>query len=126
MNLAVLLLCAIGLMAQQGPGNERPGNFDIRFEPTATLQAGVQIPFRITVKDSLGKPLIEAKVTLQVETTEGTHAKVYQATATDPGVYIAKPVFPNAGTWNVYVEVRHRNEQVEEMTARTIQFTVPE
>lgn len=126
MKLGVLLLCAIGIVAQQGPGNERPGNFDIRFEPTATLQAGVQIPFRITVKDSLGKPLIEAKVTLQVETTDGTHTKVYPATATDSGVYIAKPVFPNAGTWNVYVEVRHRNEQTEEVTSRTIQFNVPD
>lgn len=126
MKLAALLLFTIALVAQQGPSNERPGNFDIRFEPAAVLQTGVQIPFKISVKDSLGKPLTQAKVTLQIETTDGTHTKVFPAPATDSGVYIAKPIFPIAGAWNVYVEVRRMNEQVEEMTARTIQFNVPE
>ncbi len=127
MKLAALLLCVAGLLAQQGPGTEHPGNFDIRFEPTAVLQTGAPVPFRITAKDSLGKPLTEAKVTLQIELADDhTHVKVYPATATDPGIYIAKPVFPVAGRWSVYVEVRRRNEQTEEMTARTAEFTVSE
>ncbi len=118
MKILALLTCAAGLLFAQ----ERPGNFDIRFEPVAKLQTGVQIPFQISVKDALGKPLPDAKVTLQIETTEHEHTKVFKAPATDPGVYMAKPVFPEAGQWSVYVEVR-RNDQ---MTARTIEFNVPQ
>jgi len=114
----VLLLCAFGLSFAQ----ERPGNFDLRFEPAAELQTNAPIPFRITVKDALGKPLTQAKVILQIETPEHEHVKTYQAPATDPGVYMAKPVFPAPGMWNVYVEAR-RNDQ---LTARTIAFNVRE
>ena len=118
MKVLVLLLCALGLVAAQ----EREGNFDIRFEPTAKLQTGVEVPFSITVKDALHKPLPDAKVTLQVETKEGTNVKVFQAPAVSPGIYIAKPVFPSSGDWSVYVEVRRGSE----MSARTIQFQVSE
>lgn len=118
MKFALLALCAFGLLVAQ----EREGNFDIRFEPTAKLQTGVEVPFKITVNDALHKPLPDAKVTLQIETTEHTHVKVFPAPAITPGVYIAKPVFPVSGEWNIYVEVRRANE----MSARTIQFSVPE
>ena len=84
------------------------------------------MPFEITVKDSLGKPLQQAKVTLQIDKKEHINAKVYPAPAVNPGVYIAKPVFPSAGTWDVYVEVRRLNGSVQEMSARTIEFTVAE
>ena len=121
-----LLLCALAVQTiaqpavQQGP--ERPGNLDIRFEPTAKLQTGVEIPFRITVRDSLGKPFIQAKVTLQIELKNHVQTKVYRAAMTDPGVYIAKPIFPEPGDWNVYVEVRRDNQ----LSARTIVFSVPQ
>lgn len=119
MKIALLLLCALGVsIAQQGP--ERPGNFNIRFEPTAKLQTQVDVPFQITVTDALHKPLIQAKVTLQIEMLDGSHVKVYPAPATTPGVYVAKPVFPVSGEWNVYVEVHRANQ----MTARTIEFSV--
>jgi YtkA-like len=113
-----LFLCALGLLLAQ----EREGNFDIRFEPTAKLQTGVEVPFTITVKDALHKPLPDAKVTLQIETKEGTDVKVFPAPGVSPGTYIAKPVFPSSGPWNIYVEVRRNNE----MSARTIQFQVSE
>lgn len=115
-KFAALFFCAIGLLTAQ----EREGNFDIRFEPTAKLQTGARIPFQITVRDALHKPLPDAKVTLQIETTERAHTKIYPAPATDPGVYIAKPEFPVGGQWNIYVEVRRAGA----MTARTIQFDV--
>ena len=118
MKIFVLLLCAWGLLFAQ----EREGNFDIRFEPTAKLQTGVEVPFTITVKDALRKPLPNAKVTLQIETKEGANVKVFQATAVNPGIYIANPVFPSSGEWSIYVEVRRANE----MSARTIQFQVSE
>ncbi len=112
-------LCGFGLLlAQQGP--ERDGNFDIRFEPTAKLQTGVQVPFQINVKDARKQPPIGAKVTLQIEMLDHSRVKVFAAPALNPGVYIAKPVFPTAGDWNVYVEVRRSNE----MSSRTIQFSV--
>ena len=130
MKYAAFLLTAAGLvLAQQkppdepnGPGEEHNGNFTIRFEPKAVLQTNAPIPFEIDATDDLHKPLTQAKVTLQIETTEHTGVKVYNAPMTNPGVYIAKPTFPNSGQWNVYVEV-HRGNQ---MSARTIQYYVPE
>ncbi len=118
MKVLVVLLCAFGLLLAQ----EREGNFDIRFEPTAKLQTGVEVPFAITVRDARHQPVPNAKVTLQIETKEGAHVKVFQATGVNPGAYIAKPVFPNSGAWSVYVEVRRDNE----MSARTIEFQVLE
>ncbi len=118
MKFAALLLCTFGLLLAQ----EREGNFEIRFEPTAKLQTGIEVPFQITVNDALHKPLPDAKVTLQIEMTDHSHVKVFPAPAINPGIYVAKPIFPISGEWNVYVEVRRNNA----MTARTIQFSVPE
>lgn len=119
MKIAVILFFAFGLLfAQQAP--EREANFDIRFEPTAKLQTGVQVPFQIRVNDALHKPVVDAKVTLQIEMMDGTHVQVFPASAINPGVYIAKPIFPLSGEWSVYVEA-HRNNA---MSARTIQFSV--
>lgn len=126
MKLAALLLFGLGLLF----GQEREGNFSIRFEPTATLQTGAPIPFQITVNDSDHKPLPDAKVTLQIEMANHTRVKVFPAPAADPranpGVYVAKPLFDAAGEWDVYVEVHRPNGRSDEMSARTIQFTVPE
>jgi hypothetical protein len=121
-KIATLLLCTAGLVLAQQAAPERAGNFDVRFEPTAKLQTGVQVPFRITVNDDLHKPLIDAKVTLQIAMPDGTHVQVFAAPAIGPGVYVAKPIFPVSSEWDVYVEVRRRDK----MTARTTQFTVPE
>lgn len=121
-----LFFCVIGLM----PALERPGNFTIRFEPTADLQTGAPIPFQITVTDADRKPLLNARVTLQIETTNHTHVKLLKAPAVDtrgnPGVYVAKPVFEVPGEWNVYVEVHRQNGRWDEMSARTIQYNVPQ
>ncbi len=123
-KIVLFLLCAGALLAQQAP--EKPGDFTIRFEPAAKLQTGVEVPFTITVIDDLHKPVIDAKVTLQISTTDGTQAKVFKAPQigriASPGVYTAKPIFPFAGEWNVYVEVHLENH----MSARTIQFSVPQ
>jgi hypothetical protein len=116
---AVLLILTAGLIVAQ---QQHEGNFIIRFEPKAVLQTQAVIPFEIDVKDDLHNPLIQAKVTLQIETPEHTDVKVFDAPAVGPGVYIAKPVFPEAGQWNVYVEVRRGDA----ISARTIQFYVPE
>ena len=116
MKILALLVCAVGLLLAQ----EREGNFDIRFEPTAKLQTGVQVPFAITVRDARHQPLPNAKVTLQIETKEGAEIKVFQASGINPGTYIAKPVSLRSGDWSIYVEVRRDNE----MSARTIQFQV--
>ncbi len=121
MKIIAILLCSFGLLfAQQPP--EREGNFNIRFEPTAKLQTGVQVPFQITVNDALRKPVIQAKVTLQIEMLDGTQVKVFPAPGISAGVYVAKPIFPISGEWNVYVEVHRDNA----MTARTIEFSVPD
>ncbi|MBV9304393.1 MAG: FixH family protein [Acidobacteriaceae bacterium] len=119
MKSFALLLCALGFLTAAA---EREGNFNIRFEPTAKLQTGVQVPFEIHIKDALSQPLLDAKVTLQIETPAHEHMKVFPAPAVAAGVYVAKPVFPEAGEWNVYVEA-YRSDQ---MSARMIQFNVPE
>ncbi len=116
MKVIALFLCALGLLLAQ----EREGNFDIRFEPTAKLQTGVPVPFTITVRDPRHQPLPNAKVTLQIETKDGTDVKVFPAPSVEPGTYIAKPVFPHADEWSIYVEVRRANE----MSARTLQYQV--
>ncbi len=115
-TLALLLYLAGTLF-----GYQQEGNFVLRFEPQADLQANAEIPFAIRVHDDLRKPVLDAKVTLQIETPQHTHIKIYNAPAVESGVYVAKPVFPISGEWTVYVEV-HRGTQ---MSARSIDFNVP-
>lgn len=100
----------------------QPGNFDIRFWPAAKLQTNAKIPFEIHVNDSLGKPVPEAKVTLQIEMPDHTHVQVYKAPEMQPGVYETKAIFPIAGRWEVYVDVRQNNLD----SARTIEINIPE
>lgn len=99
----------------------QPGNWDVYFEPTAKLQTEAEIPFQITVHDVLHKPVVEAKVTLQIETLDHQKAQVFKAPAIDQGVYMAKPIFPSAGQWNVLVEV-HRDYRE---SAKTAEYNVP-
>jgi hypothetical protein len=110
----VSLLLAGALVAQ------RPGNFIIRFEPKAILQTNVQVPFDITVTNDIRQPLRQAKVTLQIETKDHQKVQIFKAPEARAGLYVAKPVFPDAGTWSVYVEVR-RNDEI---TTRTLDFNV--
>ena len=118
MRVFALIFLALASFAQV-----REGNFGIRFEPQVVLQANAAIPFEIQIKDDLHRPLTEAKVTLQIETQQQhTQVAVFKATATAPGTYIAKPLFPAGGAWSVYVEVRRDGE----MSARTIDFNVPD
>jgi hypothetical protein len=120
-KIIALLLFTFGMgFAQQTPPRE--GNFSIRFEPAVKLQTGVEVPFQITVKNAIRQPLTSAKVTLQIATPDGADVKVFPAPAMDPGVYMAKPIFPKSGEWNVLVEVR----RADQVSSRTIQFTVAE
>jgi hypothetical protein len=115
---ALLLLLTAGLLIPAG--QEQEANFTIRFEPTAVLQTGAPIPVQITVTDARQKPIEQAKVTLQIETTDHKQVQVFRAPAISPGVYVAKPVFPATGQWSIYVEVR-RNDR---MSSRTDQYDV--
>jgi hypothetical protein len=99
---------------------DREGNLSIRFEPMAILQSGVPIPFHIQVEDARHQPLSDAKVTLQIQTSEHKLVEKFKATSIGEGVYTAKPVFSEAGEWLVLVEVR-RDDQI---SARTITFEV--
>jgi hypothetical protein len=106
----------LGLLAFAG----REGNFTIRFEPKAILQAEAQIPFEIKVMNDLKQPLHEAKVTLQIASKDHLTVKQFKAPEVTAGVYLAKPVFPEAGEWSVSVEV-NRNDQ---FSSRTLEYTV--
>ena len=112
------MLLAAGLLGSA----ERPGNFTIRVEPKAILQTQAQIPFEISVTDALGKPVAQAQVKLYIETADGRDRKEFAAPAITAGVYLAKPVFPEAGDWKVDVEVR-RNDQ---LSTRSLEFNVHE
>jgi hypothetical protein len=126
-KVLVAVLCGLtlaGAFAAQQQEQQAPlreGNFDIRFEPTAMLQTGTEIRFDINIKDALHKPVHGAQVTLEIETTDHQKPKVYRATEMQTGLYMAKPLFPVAGRWNVNVEVR----QGDAMSARTIEYYVP-
>jgi hypothetical protein len=113
----VFLSLALALSAFSG----REGNFVIRFEPTAVLQTDAQIPFEIKVMNDLQQPLHQAKVTLQIETKDHKRVQVFKAPEVTEGVYLAKPIFSQAGDWSVLVEV-HRNDQE---TSRTRDYTIP-
>ena len=117
---AYLAVCALGLMSASAQELSN-ANFDIRFEPTAVLQAGTEIRFDITVKDADHHPVHGAQVTLQIETAEHEHVKIFRATEMQTGLYMAKPIFPVEGQWSVNVEV-HR---AETMSARSIEYYVP-
>ena len=116
MKLVALLLLLAGLALP----SDRPGDYIIRFEPMAVLQSGVPIPFHIKVEDARQKPLADAKVTLQIETSEHKEVQLFKAVAIGAGIYSAKPLFPEPGEWLVLVNVR-RNDQVG---GRTITFEV--
>jgi hypothetical protein len=111
------LFLALGLTAFAG----REGNFIIRFEPKVVLQPEVQIPFEIKVMNDLQQPLHEAKVTLQIETKDHKRVQVFKAPEVTEGLYLAKPVFSQAGDWSILVEV-HRNDQE---TSRVREYTIP-
>jgi hypothetical protein len=114
---ACLILAAAPLLVWA----EREGNFTIRFEPKAILQTGAVVPFEISVTDSRHNP-VQAEVKLYIETADGRERKLFAAPAVTTGVYLAKPIFPEAGDWKVDVEVR-RNDQ---FSARSLQFNVRE
>jgi YtkA-like protein len=114
--MVALLLLLAGLAMPY----DREGNFSIRFEPMAILQTGAPIPFHIKVEDARHQPVSDAKVTLQIETTDHKQVEKFRATSIGEGVYSAKPIFSEAVEWEVLVEV-HRDDQVG---ARTINFVV--
>lgn len=120
MKLLALALCATGLVfAQNFP--VRPSNLTIRFEPATELVSGVPIPFKIQVTDPLHKPVLQAKVTLEIHRPDRTMTKVFKAPSIDRGVYMAKPLFPSPGTWEVVVQVTWQDQH----GARTIEYNVP-
>ena len=101
----------------------KEGNFTIRFEPSAKLQANVQVPFDIRITDERGNPLQRnAKVDLAIAPENKPAVKTVKAWFVQPGLFIAKPVFPSEGQWEVTVTARI-NDRV---TTRAITFTVTE
>lgn len=123
-GVKLLLAAALALAALSvaTPAQQvRPGNFTIYVEPTAKLQTDAPIPFQIRVSDDLKKPLVDATVTLQIETDDGRYVQVFRAPAVDRGVYVAKPLFRTPGGWKVYVKV----ERLDRESARDFEYNVP-
>ena len=85
------------------------------------LQPEAQIPFQIKVTNDLKQPVHEAKVTMQIETKDHKNVQVFKAPEVTEGVYLAKPIFAQAGDWTLTVEV-HRNDAV---STRTRDYTIP-
>ena len=115
--LLALLVTAVLVLAQ-----DSPANFRIRFEPTAKLQTGVQVPFEIHILDAHDQPVREAKVLLVCTQSENDTGVKVEGKAISPGVYIAKPVFPKTGTWNVQVSARREGRE----STRVSQYNVAE
>lgn len=118
MKTLVLLFCLMGVAIAAG---EKEGNFTIRFEPTAKLQPDVEVPFEVHVTDDLHKPLQRnADVQMSIAPEHQAVVKTIRAWFVQPGVFIAKPVFPSDGQWDVTVTARRENQS----TTRTITFAV--
>jgi hypothetical protein len=117
-KLLLALFFAAGLVVAQDP----PANFRIRFEPTAKLQTGVQVPFEIHILDAHDQPVREAKVLLVCTQSEGDPGISTEGKAISPGLYVAKPVFPKTGTWNVQVRARREGRE----SNRVVQFNIAE
>ena len=94
-NKGVKLIAFLLLIAGLATPYEREGNFWIRFEPMAVLQAACQ--FRFTSKWRIHgiSHLNNAKVTLQIETSEHNRgAKVQGHGNWTPAIYSRSPCFP--------------------------------
>jgi YtkA-like len=117
-KLLLALLFTAGLVLAQDP----PANFRIRFDPTAKLQTGVQVPFEIHILDAHDEPVREAKVLLVCTQSENDPGIRAEGKAISPGVYLAKPVFPKTGTWNVQVRARREGRE----STRVAQFNIAE
>jgi hypothetical protein len=111
-------LVAAALLFAQDP----PANFRIRFEPTAKLQTGVQVPFEIHILDAHDQPVREAKVLFVCSQSEADAGIKSEGKAVSPGVYVAKPIFPKTGTWNIQVSARREGRE----STRVAQFNVAE
>lgn len=97
------------------------GSFKIRFEPTAKLQTGAEIPFTIKVTDSLLQPMSSAKVHLICRLTDEPDNDVQaEGRLVTAGTYVAKPQFPKAGTWDVRVEVTWNGKT----SSRSMQYNI--
>lgn len=119
--ICVRVLALLPLLAGMMLGQLRHGNFDLQFDPVAVLQTGARIPFRIVVNDQRQQPLVDATVTLQIETADHTNVQVLKASAIDKGVYMAKPEFSAPGRWEVLVQV----QRGEGFTSRSKEYNVP-
>ena len=60
------------------------------------MQSKTDVPFQITAIDSRKKPVEHATVTLQIKDKDSMNLRVFKATMTAPGIYVASPVFAAA------------------------------
>lgn len=122
-RLFVLCVYVAAVAFGAADADVKEGNFTIRFEPAAKLQANVEVPFEVRVNDDRKRPLQpNAKVDLAIAPENKGVVKTVKAWYVQPGLFIAKPVFPSDGQWDVTATVRI-NDRV---TTRTITFTVTE
>lgn len=120
-RLLILTLFGIGLALAAPEVQE--ANFTIRFEPAAKLQTNVEVPFNVRITDDRNNPLQRnAKVDLAIAPENKPTVKTVKAWFVQPGLFIAKPVFPSDGQWVVTVTARINDRA----TTRTITFTVSE
>jgi hypothetical protein len=116
-KILALFLCFVGLLAAAA---DQPGDFTIRFEPTAKLQTNVEVPFDVHVTDSRNRPLPQGHVELSISPVDKPIVETVKAWFVQPGLFIAKPKFPSDGQWSVTVKAKLGNL----VTTRTIEFTV--
>jgi hypothetical protein len=116
-KILALFLCFVGLLAAAA---DQPGDFTIRFEPTAKLQTNVEVPFEVHVTDSRKRPLPQGQVELSISPVDKPTAETVKAWFVQPGLFIAKPKFPSDGQWSVTVKAKLGTL----VSTRTIEFTV--
>lgn len=120
MKRLVLSLLSCLLFSSLVAKAEREGNFKIRFEPTALLQTGVEVPFEVKVWDVRQQPATDVRVIVAISRPNEERSLKSDALRVGTGVYVAKPMFPSAGQWNVEVRVR----KDDTVTTKVMSFNV--
>ena len=98
-----LLAAALACLAAAQP----KAALQIVVTPTAALKAGIEVPFRVTIKAAKGTVVTGAAVAAVATMVDMDHGQFkYEARESKPGVYELRAKFLMGGAWNLAVTAK--------------------